>query len=95
MPIASVCRKILLILLVTVLVTPWVSAAGPQPVSPRSAQAVEPAPLELFNRLWNFLRGTGSKAGCGIDTNGRCYSQQPRPLTKEGCGIDTNGHCLP
>ena len=91
----SVRRKILLALLVTVLVTPWVSAAGPQAESPRSVRAVEPVALDFFSRIWSFLRRVGSKEGCNIDPSGRCSSENPSPQTKEGCHIDPSGGCLP
>src|SRR4029077_15027124 len=89
---ASVRRKTLLVLLTAILVAPWASAASLQPVSPRSVQAVGPAPLELFNRFWNFLRSVDSKEGCNIDPDGRCRSQNSGP-TKAGCDIDPNGRC--
>jgi hypothetical protein len=91
---ASVRRKTLLVLLVTVLATPWASAASLQPVSPGALQAVGPAPLELFSRVWSFLRNAISEAGCNIDPNGCCMSQTSRLQTKEGCNIDPNGRCL-
>jgi len=93
----SVRRKILLVLLVTVLVTPWASAAGPQAESPRSVRAVEPATLDFFSRIWSFLRRVGSKEGCDIDPSGRCANgpaQSPPPQLKEGCGIDPLGRCM-
>jgi hypothetical protein len=90
---ASVRRKTLLVLLVAILVTPWASAASLHPVAPRSVQALGPAPLELFSRIWSFLRNAISDAGCDIDPNGGWTSQTPRPQTKAGCDIDPDGRC--
>ncbi len=93
----SLRRKTHFLLLVAVMVaTPWASAASTNP-SPRSVQAVEPASLELFSRIWDFFRSAGSKAGCRIDPNGLCADrpdQNPPPLTKEGCRLDPDGRCL-
>jgi hypothetical protein len=86
----SIRRKTLLLVLVTILVTPWASAAGQQFESPRSIQAVERAELDFFSRLWSFLRNAGSKAGCEIDPSGRCM---PPSQIKEGCNIDPSGSC--
>jgi hypothetical protein len=87
-------RKTLLVLLVTALVTPVLSAAAPQPESPRSVQFAESGPLDILGRVWSFLRKVGSKEGCNIDPNG-CSSLKPQPQTKEGCNIDPDGRCLP
>ena len=86
-------RKTLLVLLVTALVTPVLSAAAPQPESPRSVQFAESGPLDILGRAWSFLRKVASKEGCRIDPDG-CTSQNPRPQPKEGCHIDPNGRCL-
>lgn len=90
---ASVRRKTLLILLVTALATPMLSAAGPQPESPRLMKTDESASLDILNRLWTLLRKLGSKEGCNIDPNG-CTSQSPQPQPKEGCRIDPDGRCV-
>ena len=90
---ASSRRKILLVLLFTVLVTPVLSAAGPKPESAQSAQVAEQAWPDFISRIWSFLRTVGSKEGCNIDPDG-CPLQKT-PQTKEGCNIDPNGRCLP
>jgi len=87
-------RKIVLLVLVAVLATPWASAAISQPENPR-VQAVERAALgDLVSRLWSFLRSVGGKAGCEIDPNGRCMPTSPPPQDKEGCHIDPDGRCI-
>lgn len=83
---ASFRRKILLLLLVTALTTPWtVSAAGPQAESPRSVHAVEET-SPIFERIWSFV----AKIGCHLDPWGRCT-----PQTKAGCHLDPWGRCTP
>jgi hypothetical protein len=84
----SIRRKILFLLLVLVLATPWASVAGSERESPRTMQGVELAVPEIFSRIWSFVRGGGSKEGCHIDPLGRC-------LPKVGCNIDPLGHCTP
>jgi len=104
-------RKVVLLIVVAVLVTPWASAAMASPEGPRALQATpESAVLNLFGRIWSLLRGNGSKAGChidpsglcikagcNIDPNGRCVNgdQIPIPHPKAGCEIDPNGRCIP
>lgn len=89
---ASFRRKILLILLVTVLAAPALSATGPQPKY--SVRPVEGPVLEFLSRFWSFLHKVQTKEGCGIDPDG-CTLQNPRPQTREGCRIDPDGRCLP
>ena len=84
----SIRRKILFLLLVMVLATPWASVAGSERESPRTIQSVELGMPEIFSRIWSFLRGDGSKEGCHIDPDGRC-------TPKVGCHIDPWGNCLP
>lgn len=88
-------RNIVLLVLVAVLVTPWASAAISLPESPRTVQASEPVALDLFSRIWSFLRRVDSKAGCHIDPDGRCTDQKPTLQTKAGCHIDPSGRCIP
>ncbi len=97
MPITSVRRTILFLLLATTLAAVWTpSASGAQRESIRSAQAEEGALPEFFNRLWSFLRGVEGKDGCHIDPNGRCTpAQSPETQRKDGCHIDPFGRCLP
>jgi hypothetical protein len=87
---ASIRRKAVLLVLFAILVvaTPWASAAGSQPERPQSVQALEPAALELFSRVWSLLQRAGSKEGCHIDP----WGQTSPPQTKEGCNIDPWGH---
>jgi hypothetical protein len=89
---ASIRRKILLVVLVAIVTTPWASAAGPQPESPRATPAVEG--ISRLGNFWSFLRSLWEKEGCNIDPNGRCV-QEPTQNTKIGCGIDPWGHCIP
>ncbi len=84
----SIRRKVLFLLLVMVLATPWASVAGSQRENPRTIQDVELGVPEIFSRIWGFLGRGGSKEGCHIDPLGRC-------LPKEGCNIDPWGRCLP
>lgn len=89
----SIRRKILfLFLLVALVTTPWASAGGPKPGSPRAAQAVEDVPL--FGNFWKLLRSVWEKEGCHIDPWGRCVNE-PAQTAKIGCNIDPNGHCIP
>jgi hypothetical protein len=77
----SLRRKIVLLLLVAVLATPWASAASLLPESPRVAQALDS--ISLVGSVWRLLRSAWNEAGCRIDPDGRCV--------KEGCMIDPNG----
>ena len=87
----SIRRKVLFLLLVMVLATPWVSIAGSERESPRTIQGVELGMPEIFSRIWSFVRGVRSKEGCNIDPNGRCL---PAAQPKEGCHIDPLGRCI-
>jgi hypothetical protein len=92
---SSRCKS-LLFLVVTVLVSPWGSAAASLlSESSRSARAVEPAPLDLFSRILTFLRSAQGKAGCGIDPWGRCVPENKPSQRKAGCNIDPWGRCQP
>jgi hypothetical protein len=90
MPNASFRCKVFLVLLLTVLAVPWVSAAG----GPAADRPVDTAAsrLDLFDRLWTFLESAWSETGCMIDPDGRC-APAPQPQTDEGCMIDPNGRC--
>lgn len=89
----SIRRKILLLLLASVLVAPWASAAALKPESSRAKfRAVEPA-AEFLNRLWGFLRRVGSKEGCDIDPDGRCAPRPSPTRAGVGCDIDPDGSC--
>jgi hypothetical protein len=92
MKTVSIRRKILFLLLVMVLATPWASVAGSERESPRTIQGVELGVPEIFSRIWSFLGRAGSKEGCHIDPWGRCT---PPSQPKEGCNIDPWGRCLP
>jgi hypothetical protein len=88
----SLRRKTFLLLLITVLATPFSLAAGPQP-----AKAAEPARFELLSRAWSFLWSVWSKSGCDIDPSGVCRNEAPLSApspTKEGCRIDPSGLCV-
>jgi hypothetical protein len=90
-------RTTILLLLIAVLATPCVWAAGPRAAeSARPAQALAPARVDLFNQLWSTLRSLWSKTGCHIDPSGLCPVPPPPPTiqTDEGCHIDPNGRCL-
>jgi hypothetical protein len=83
-------RKTILFLLVAVLATPWVCAAGS-----RAAESVRPAQaarFDLLTQLWNTVRSLWSAEGCGMDPDGRCL---PQPQLDAGCGADPNGRCSP
>lgn len=97
MPITSVRRTILFLLLAAVLAASSPSSAvGAQRESIQSAHVEERAVPEFFERIWSFLRGMEGKDGCRIDPFGRCTpTQSPEPRRKEGCNIDPNGRCLP
>jgi hypothetical protein len=91
-------RTTILLLLVALFATPWVSAEPRPADSARPAQALEPARFDLLHQLWNTLRGLWSETGCGIDPSGRCVPKpgpQPPPTlqTDTGCHIDPNGLC--
>lgn len=86
MKTVSIRRKILFLLLVMVLATPWASVASPERESPRTIQGIEVAMPEIFSRIWSFL----GKIGCNIDPWGNCV-----PEPKVGCGIDPLGLCKP
>jgi len=91
-------RKTILLLLVALFATPWISAAESRAIeSARPVQILEPAQFHLLNQLWNTLRSLWSKEGCQIDPNGRCLtSPSPPPptlQTDEGCNIDPSGRC--
>lgn len=87
----SIRRKILFLLLVMVLATPWVSVAGSERESPRTIQGIELGMPEIFSRIWSFLRRVGSKEGCNIDPLGRCL---PAAQPRAGCRIDPWGNCI-
>jgi hypothetical protein len=91
MKTVSIRRKILFLLLVMVLATPWASLAGSERERPRTMQGVELAVPEIFGRIWSFLRGSRAKEGCNIDPNGHCV---PPLQPKEGCHIDPLGRCI-
>lgn len=88
--------KIVLVLLATLLIASWASAA-PRHGSELPARASgDFAISDFFSGAWNFLGGVWTKVGCNIDPNGRCISpptSSPLP-TKEGCQIDPSGRCL-
>jgi hypothetical protein len=92
MPTASFRRKTALLVLITVLAVPWVSAAEARFESREAVQAGESTPWELLGRLWSFLRNAWAKSSCNIDPNGLCTAQ-PIGQTKDGCNVDPNGVC--
>ena len=92
MKTVSIRRKILFLLLVMVLATPWASVAGSGRENPQTMQGVELSVPEIFSRIWSFLWKVGSKEGCNIDPDGRCV---PPSQSKIGCNIDPWGRCLP
>jgi hypothetical protein len=59
-----------------------------------------PSPYRILEPLWNLLSSLGSgapvtKAGCGMDPDGRCAtaSTTPQTQTEIGCGADPSGRC--
>lgn len=95
MPISSLRRKTVLLLLAALLAFPWASTASPRFESPRRAEAVASELLDLLARGWGFLTGVWDKAGCNIDPFGRCIPAAPPSTTQTdtGCNIDPNGRC--
>ncbi len=90
----SLRRKTILLVLIAVLASPWVSAAEVRLESREALKAGETAPLELLGRLWSFLRNAWSKSACSIDPSGLCPAQ-PSVQSKSACSIDPNGLCRP
>lgn len=86
---ASFRRTVVLVLLIAILATRSVSAAGLQGGGAWPAQAT----ADLLDRVLSFLR-LHVMEGCKLDPDGRCYAgtTQP-PHTKEGCKLDPNGRC--
>src|SRR5262249_6181530 len=79
---ASFRRMALLALLIAILATPRVSAAG-----------LRPGSLGWLDRVLSVLR-LDPKEGCKIDPNGRCLAEAAQPShTKAGCHLDPNGLC--
>lgn len=92
-------RTAVLVSLVAVLTTPYVSAAGSGigGVRPAQVESASPGFLDLALSFFQFA-GSGPlylKTGCKLDTDGRCHTAVARPpYTKTGCKLDPNGHCL-
>lgn len=87
---ASFRHSVFLFILLAVLAAPLASAAA----SPGADHPLEAAasPLDLFDRLWSFLRSAWAESGCRIDPGVRC-APAPQPQADEGCRIDPNGGC--
>lgn len=93
MPSASFRRKLVLLLLVTILAAPWASAAEPGHANARPAKTYV-SPLGFLGRLWSFLTSAWGETGCMIDPDGRCTPEpQPTNWADEGCMIDPDGRC--
>lgn len=94
MPISSLRRKTVLLLLVALLAFPWASTASPRPESPRWEEAAAPTFLDLLARVWSLFTGAWDKEGCNIDPFGRCVPVLPATIqTDSGCYIDPSGRC--
>jgi hypothetical protein len=87
------CRRITIVLLLTILAAPWSSAALPRAASACPIPAV--GLPSLLDGFWRFVRIVWTKEGCHIDPDGRCTPDPaPQPTQKEGCHIDPNGQCI-
>jgi hypothetical protein len=82
--------RVVALLLVLVVATPWAAAAAPTD----HGRFDIATPLV---RLWSWLAHVWAKNGCMIDPGGRCLpgtSTAPVPAGSEnGCGIDPGGRC--
>ena len=79
-------RKIAVLLLALLLLTPWVAAAEPlQGEHQRAAGAA----WGLLARLWSALTTAWVDEGCTIDPYGRCGNDS----LDGGCTIDPDGRC--
>ena len=88
-------RKIVLLLLATVLTASGAWAAEPL----RSAPGADPVALDLAGRLWRWLTGLWNEAGCELDPDGRCITPPnggPGSTSQAdaGCELDPNGRCI-
>jgi len=86
------------LLLITVLASTSVLAAGPLPRAVPGLSAVEAsAATHAAARLWSFIASLWSKNGCEFDPHGSCLpgTGSPTPTAKNGCEVDPFGRCLP
>lgn len=97
MPISSLRRKTVVLLLAALLAFPWASTASPRVESPRWAEAAASEFLDFLARGWGALTGIWDKEGCNIDPFGRCMPSAPPSTiqTDTGCHIDPSGRCVP
>jgi hypothetical protein len=89
---ASLFRRMLTVLVLSLVLTaPWSSAAGLPGESVRPVKTAEVSP-DLFGRIWNILSKLWSEEGCYIDPDGRCGAR-PAATPDSGCYIDPDGNC--
>jgi hypothetical protein len=75
-------RVLVLVVLIALLNTPWISAQG----RPHSTVEVRAAP-----GLWEWLARTLQKAGCSLDPNGRTCAPNSPQKRDNSCSLDPNG----
>jgi hypothetical protein len=84
---SAAVRKIVLVLVLSLLIAPWASAAG---TKTEISESFESGLQGLLVEAWSFIAILWGDEGCHIDPNGRC-EQQTAPLSDTGCHIDPNG----
>jgi hypothetical protein len=85
MPISSLRRKIVPLILAVTLTASWAGARAGHPQAPTAVSL-----LERLGRAWSLLASAWGKTGCHIDPSGGCANAVE---TDEGCNIDPNGLC--
>ena len=85
----SLRRKVVFVLLFAILAVPWPSVAEARELN---------NPVDLFGRVWSFLKAVWSETGCHIDPSGGCVGSNgeetlPADQMDEGCHIDPDGRC--
>lgn len=81
---SAAVRKILLVLVLSILIVPWASAAGTVSGNPESSKG---SLSGLLVEAWSFVLTLWSDTGCHIDPDGRCV----RIEVDSGCHIDPSG----
>jgi len=91
-------KAVLLLLILSLLSTSGLWAAGSAARNEQPAKAAAPAPASLLGRAWNLLATLWAKSGCAIDPDGRCVphpdpASAATPQGDTGCAVDPNGRC--
>jgi hypothetical protein len=81
---SSAVRKIVLVLVLSLLIAPWASAAG---TKTEISESFESGLQGLLIEAWSFVSDLWGDEGCHIDPDGRCN----RAEVDEGCHIDPSG----